>query len=227
MESNNLFITHSRIVLMSVLLLIAHCLLPTECNAQTWNEWFKQKKTQRKYLAKQIVLLQVYLGYVKKGYDIASNGLNTIHNIKNGDFNLHRDFFGSLKNVNPHIVNSAKVADIMAFQVYILRDIRKVNEFCKSNNQFTPREVRYVAQVYSNMLFLTDASISELLMIIRSNQTEMKDDERLMRIDKLYDDMVDKHAFVKAFDNDVHVLAKARQQEQRETESLRKQYEII
>lgn len=206
---------------------ILFCLSVSTIQAQTWNEWFKQKKTQKKYLVKQIALLHLYLGYLKKGYEIANKGLTTIHNIKNGDFNLHRDFFGSLKNVNPHIANSAKVADIIAFQVYIIRDIRNVNNFCKNNEHFTAEEIRYVAAVYSNMLFLTDASISELLMIIRSNQTEMKDDERLMRLDKLYDDMIDKRAFVQSFDNDVRLIAKEREREQRSIEMLGKQYDTI
>jgi hypothetical protein len=214
-----------------LLIIITGILVSTTAPAQTWNEWFKQKETQKKYLVKQIALLRVYLGYLKKGYEIADKGLTTIHNIKNGDFNLHRDFFGSLRNVNPHIANSAKVGDIIAFQVYIIRDIRNVNNFCRNNTHFTPEEIRYVAAVYSNMLFLTDVSISELLMIIRSSQTEsdgyrMKDDERLMRIDRLYDDMLDKHAFVQSFDNDVRIMAREREREQHEIELMRKQYEI-
>lgn len=208
-------------------ILVTGILLSTTSPAQTWNEWFKQKKTQKKYLAKQIVLLRLYLGYLKKGYEIADKGLTTIHNIKNGDFNLHRDFFGSLKNVNPHIKNSAKVADIIAFQVYIIQNIKRVNYFCKNNEYFTPEEIRYVAAVYSNMLFLCDASISELLTIIRSNETEMKDDERLVRIDRLYDDMLDKHAFVQSFDSDVRLIARERERETRSVERVYKQYGTI
>lgn len=208
-------------------IIVTGILLSTTSPAQTWDEWFKQKKTQKKYLAKQIVLLRLYLGYLKKGYEIADKGLTTIHNIKNGDFNLHRDFFGSLKNVNPHIKNSAKVADIIAFQVYIIQNIKRVNNFCKNNEYFTPEEIRYVAAVYSNMLFLCDASISELLTIIRSNETEMKDDERLVRIDKLYDDMLDKHSFVQSFDSDVRLIARERERETRSVERMYKQYETI
>lgn len=210
-----------------IMILIAGMILSTAAPAQTWNEWFKQKKTQRQYLAKQIALLQVYLGYLKKGYEIADRGLTTIHNIKNGDFNLHRDFFGSLKNVNPHIKNSAKVADIIAFQVYIIQNIKRVNNFCKTNEYFTPEETRYVAAVYSNMLFLCDASISELLTIIGSNETEMRDDERLVRIDRLYDDMLDKHAFVQSFDSDVRLIARERERETRSVERVHKQYGTI
>lgn len=208
-------------------IIVTGILLSTTSPAQTWDEWFKQKKTQKKYLAKQIVLLRLYLGYLKKGYEIADKGLTTIHNIKNGDFNLHRDFFGSLKNVNPHIKNSAKVADIIAFQVYIIQNIKRVNNFCKNNEYFTPEEIRYVAAVYSNMLFLCDSSISELLTIIRSNETEMKDDERLVRIDRLYDDMLDKHAFVQSFDSDVRLIARERERETRSVERMHKQYETI
>ncbi|MBX2914553.1 MAG: hypothetical protein KF856_04665 [Cyclobacteriaceae bacterium] len=207
--------------------IVTGILLSTTSPAQTWDEWFKQKKTQKKYLVKQIALLRVYLGYLKKGYEIADKGLTTIHNIKNGDFNLHRDFFGSLKNVNPHIKNTAKVADIIAFQVYIIQNIKRVNNFCKNNEYFTPEEIRYVAAVYSNMLFLCDASISELLTIIRSNETEMKDDERLVRIDRLYDDMLDKHAFVQSFDSDVRLIARERERETRSVERMHKQYETI
>lgn len=206
-----------------ILFLMFLTLAATDCaNAQTWNEWFKQKKTQKKYHYEQIAALQMHLDNLKKGITIVYKGLTAIHNIKNGDFNLHRDFFGSLKKVNPRISNSAKVADIIAFQVYIIQNLKKINNYCKNNESFTAEEIRYVALVYSNMLFLTDASISELLDIIRSDKSEMKDDERLNRIDKLYEDMLDKHAFVTGFGNEVVLLSHQREKEKREAEILRK-----
>ena len=92
--------------------------------AQTTDEWLNQKATQKKYLLQQIAALQVYLGYAKKGYTIVTSGVNTIRNIKNGDFNLHRDFFSRLKNVNPAIRRYAKVADIISYQVKIIRQTK-------------------------------------------------------------------------------------------------------
>jgi hypothetical protein len=212
-----------------ILTILSIALFISYANAQTpkFKEWFKQKKTQKEYLAKQIALLQLYLGYLKKGYDIASKGLNTIENIKNGDFNLHRDFFSSLKNVNPSIANSAKVADIIAFQVYIIQNLKRVNSFCASSKQFTPNEIYYVTKVYRNMLYMSDINISELLTIIRANETEMKDDERLNRLNKLYDDMLDKHAFVKSFEGDVRMIAREREREKRAIEAARKQNDLI
>lgn len=198
-----------------------------DSSAQTPDEWFKQKETQRRYLHKQIALLKLYAGYLKKGYDIAQDGLTTIQNIKDGDFNLHRNFFRSLKEVNPRIGNSAKIADIMVLQIYIVRELKGVSEFCNANEIFTPEEIRYVADVYTNMILLCDDSISELLVVIRSNESEMKDDERIVRIDKLYEDTLDKLAFAKAFGNDTRLLAKERAKEAFDFNTLRKHYDII
>jgi len=209
-----------------LLIVITGVLLSTTAPAQNWNEWFRQKKTQRNYLIRQIALLRVYLGYLKEGYEIADRGLTTINNIKNGDFNLHRDFFGSLTNVNPHIANSAKVADILAFQVHIVQNLKRVNDFCKSNKQFTPEEMRYVTAVYTNMIALVNASMAELLMVVQPNQTEMKDDERLTRIQHMYDETREQHAFTKALDDDLRLIAAERQRDSRSLEQVRMYHNI-
>jgi hypothetical protein len=200
------------IIRITVLLQTANCLLPTECSAQTWNEWFKQKKTQRKYLVEQIAALKVYLGYVKEGYQIVQRGLYTIDNIQNGNFNLHRDFFSSLKNVNPAIAKSVKMADIMMFQIGILRDVNQIRKQATSENKFTPQEIHYLSKVCSNLLFLSDANIAELTSLITSGNLEMKDDERLLRINKIYNEMQDQFAFAHEFNASAQSLSAARKE---------------
>jgi hypothetical protein len=209
--------------LIIILTLITGC-FTSDSQAQNWNEWFKQKKTQRRYLIKQIALLKVYITQVKKGITVVRRGLNTVENVKNGEFNLHKDFFSYLNNVNPAIANSAKVADIIAYQVFIMRQLNSVNRYCRNNKQFTPEEVRYVGDVYTNMLVLCDANLAELLSIIRSNKTKMTDDERLGRIDWLHEDMLDKQRFVKSFDRDVRYIGLNREHEQLELDALAVNY---
>ncbi len=187
-------------------------------NAQTWNEWFKQKKTQRKYLVEQIAALKVYLGYVKDGYQIVQRGLYTIDNIQNGNFNLHRDFFSTLKNINPAITKSVKMADITMFQIGILRDVNQITRLARTENKFTPQEIYYLTKVCSNLLFLCDANISELTSLITSGNLEMKDDERLLRINKIYDDMQDQFAFAHEFNASTQSIRAARKKTQHETE---------
>ena len=61
--------------------------------AQGLQEWINQKATQKKYLLQQIAGLQIYIGYVEKGYSIAKKGLNTIGDLKDGHFSLDKVFF--------------------------------------------------------------------------------------------------------------------------------------
>lgn len=208
---------------MKKLILIVALLMTVvtvESQAQNWSEWFKQKKTQRRYLLKQLALLKVYIGYVKKGVTVVRRGLNTVENVKNGEFNLHKDFFSYLDNVNPLIANSAKVADIIAYQIFILRQLNEVNRYCRGHGKFTAEEVRYVADVYANMLVLCDANLAELLSIIKPGKTKMTDDERLNRIDYIHDDMLDKRRFVQSFDQDVRYIGFNRQHEQYELDRM-------
>lgn len=121
-----------------IFLLAGLCFTIHHTKAQTFAEWFRQSETQKKYLLQQIAALHVYLGYAKKGFEIANKGINTVRNIKNGDFNLHRDFFNSLKNVNPNISRFAKVADIIAFQVSIVKQSKDALQTIKQSKQFTP-----------------------------------------------------------------------------------------
>src|SRR5674476_818487 len=87
--------------------------IAADSHAQTWDEWFAQKQTQKKYLLQQIAALQTYISTAEKGYKIASDGIHTISNIKNGELNLHSLFFNSLKTVNPKIKNATIVAEII------------------------------------------------------------------------------------------------------------------
>lgn len=194
-------------------------------SAQTWNEWFKQKKTQRRYLRKQIALFKVYLGYLKEGYEIADKGLTLIGDIKDGDFTLHKDYFGSLKKVNRYLANSAQVVDVFELQLQVIHGIREVNTFCQDNEYFTPEEIHYIARVYLNMLSLTGQSIDELLTIITSGESEMTDDERLQRVSELHADMQDKTAFVQCFAADVGMIAAERERQRNTIEFMKKQYQ--
>lgn len=176
-------------------------------NSQTLGEWTQQKKTQKKYLLQQIAALQVYYNYAKKGYDIARKGINTVKDIKKGDFNLHEEFFTSLKNVNPEISKYAKVADIIAYQIRIIKQKKQTILGILETKQFTTDEIDYCKNVFDNLLDECGKTIDELLMVITWGVLEMKDDERLKRVDKLYFDMQDKYSFCSSFSREMGLLS--------------------
>ena len=192
--------------------------------AQNAKEMFRQKKTQRAYLIKQIALLRVYLGYVKKGYDIAQKGLTMIHHIKHGEFQLHDAFFTSLENVNPHIANSARVAAILSRQVALFRQVADLKHRYSSDDNLSADEILYLTRVFNNLLLHLEESAADLLVIIRSGQTGMEDNERITRIDKLYAEMLDQHAFVETFSSGVGSLVISRAKERASGEWTAAQY---
>jgi hypothetical protein len=182
---------------------------------------FNQKAGQIKNLIKQIALLKVYIGYLEKGYDIAKKGLTTITDIKNGDLHLHLDNFNGLKAINPKIKKYAKVADIIIFQIQIVQVYKKTVKQIKDNELFSADEVDYVNSVFTKLLEQSGINIDELITLITVGEYEMKDDERLKRIDVLETDMQDMYAFAQNFGQGAQVLSLHRNREKGEVQTSR------
>lgn len=195
-------------ILLFILLLCSQSLF-----GQNSEEWLNQKKTQEKYLKQQIAALQVYIGYAKTGYKIVNIGLTTVQNIKKGDFNLHRDFISSFSNVNPKIKGYAKVADIIAYQLRIIKQTKELLKGAREAGQFTTNELDYCSMVIDNLLNSSLDNIEELINIITSGELSMKDNERIKRIDALYADMQDKYSFVSSFSEEMGLLTVQRMRE--------------
>ena len=58
-------------------------------SAQTFSEWFSQKKTQIKYLQQQIAALAAFTDDLQDGYHIIQKGTGVISDLCQGDFELH------------------------------------------------------------------------------------------------------------------------------------------
>ncbi|MGH2622496.1 MAG: hypothetical protein ACRDE7_02430 [Sphingobacterium sp.] len=189
--------------------------------AQTFAEFFSQKKKQKEYLLKQIAGLQLYIGYAKKGYDIVGSGINTVKDIKNGEFGLHTAFFSSLKVVSPVIRNNSKIAEIIGLQVAISKSFDAVRDdaFLSAGDR------EYIASVRSKVLEECLIDLEELLLVITSGKVEMAEDERLVRLDQVYAGMKDKSAFTQRFTDEVALLLSQKQSEQRSINQIRRYYE--
>jgi hypothetical protein len=200
---------------MKKLLIISIVLLCAEnLSAQTSSEWFRQKATQKKYLIQQIAALQVYSGYLSKGYSIAKNGINTIKSIKNGDKLQHSNYFNSLITVNPQIKRLKKVSGIIAMQLSITKQSGNAIKSFRNNHHFTPTEITYIQGGFEKLLSDCAKNLDELLNLITNGNLQMKDDERIKAIDKLYLEMEDKQQFIRAFTNNAAGLSIQRSNEE-------------
>jgi Na+-translocating ferredoxin:NAD+ oxidoreductase RnfG subunit len=177
--------------------------------AQTFAEWFSQKKTQRKYLQQQIAALQVYSGYLKQGYGIATNGLGSISDYLNSENNLHNTFYNRLKTADPVVKNNTMVKDILAWQQDILKRTGEINQV----SGMTAAERSYLSGVCKAVLNDCDQQLSTLQNVINDNKVEMSDAERLALVTKVHSAMLANYQFTSGFAAQVKLLAIRRQQE--------------
>lgn len=145
-----------------------------------------QKQKMIKNLIAQVALFQTFMGKAKKGYKIVGDGIHLIRDIKNGEFNLHNDYFNSLSSVNPQVKKYAKVAAIMQYEYEILQTCEKTLRQIKSSNRYSPGETSYIQKVFDRLLEETSGNMDELALIIKDGEVKMSDDQRIKRIDKLY-----------------------------------------
>lgn len=201
------------------MLFVVGC-LDADAQVPRFKEFFKQKKTQREYLIKQIAALKIYFQYLKKGYEIAGKGLNAVGDIKDGSFDLDKGYLNSLKQVSRVVKNSAKVDDILLYSHHVKVAFRKLYEDCESDENLSPEEIRYVQAVYTNMLRGCNASLDELDLIVTAGETEMSEDERLQRLDKVYLDMLEKYSFTQDFVGSTRLLCLERAKEKHQVSQL-------
>jgi hypothetical protein len=197
-----------------LLIIFIMVLCAANLSAQTWDEWFQQKSTQKKYLLEQIAALQVYSGYLSKGYSVANDGLKTIKSIKNGDLLQHTNYFTLLETVNPQIKRYKKVAGIIAMQISIVKRSGNAIKSYRNNHHFTPTENTYLQSVYNTLISDCAENLDELLDLITDGKLQMKDNERIESIDKIYVDMQDNQQFARVFSNNAAGLSIQRSNEE-------------
>ena len=168
------------------------------------------QEKQREVLLKQIAAFKVYIEYAQKGYSIAKKGLNGIGDFKRGELDLHTDYFNSLKIINPKVKGYGRVAQIITLQVKILNRNRHTIRYVNQSDLFHGDEVAYIKRVMERLLKNCDTTLDDLTEVLLQEHLEMKDDERLERIDMLYQNMLANYSFCEDFGNQTRVLGLSR-----------------
>lgn len=164
------------------------------------------------------------LSDMKKGYQILSGGYNTIKNIAEGNFNLHKAFLDGLLEVSPAVRNYRRVADIVNDQVILIKEYHNAYGRFKQDNNFNTEELDYLGNVYDNLFQGSLLNLDELLTVITAGKARMSDDERLREIDRIYAGMEDKLMFLRRFNNNTTILAIQRAKERNDAQTIGKIY---
>ena len=187
------------------------CCITMQLKAQTWGEIFDQKKTQNEYLLKQIAAFKIYRNYLIKGYQIAQGGLKAISDLKKGEFNLHREFFNSLKTINPVVANNPQIAAIFDLEQGISNSFKTLNFSGLSSS-----EIDYINSVKKKVLEESNQDLESLSAILKPDQLEMQDNQRIQRINELHQSMVSKYQFTKTFISGIILLQNQKEKEKQE-----------
>jgi hypothetical protein len=161
------------------------------------------------------------LADLKKGYEIVTTGYNTIKNLSQGNFELHKVFLDGLMEVNPAIRNYKRVGDIISYQVLLVKEYKAAFQHCKASGLFKPDEIEYMGRVYGRLFDASLKNLDDLFTVITANKLRMSDQERLSAINKIFLDMEDKLTFLRHFNNSNAVLSLQRAKEQKEVDNMR------
>ncbi len=193
----------------------------TAVQAQSFAEWFNQKKTQIKYLTQQIAALQACRTSLEQGYAMMKSEWGAIGNFKNGEFGLHQDYYNSLLAVNPRVKSSVNLSTIQAEQQSIVSQFNAI----KNLNGLQADELAYINSVRQNIIDQCSKDLDDLQAVLSAGELQMTDDERIQRINQITAAIKDKYVFTCSFVNQVRLLAMQRNKDDQNTQTLRRYYE--
>lgn len=174
----------------------------------------------------KLAQLKQILSDMKKGYEIVSTGYNTIRNISQGNFALHKTFLDGLMEVSPAVKNYKRVSDIIRYQILLVKEYKSAYLRFKQSGNFSPGEVKYLGSVYVGLFKQSLKNVDDLITIITDGSLRMSDDERLKAIDEIYTAMQDKLLFLRHFNKNTTVLAVQRTREKKNVNAAQKLYGI-
>lgn len=164
------------------------------------------------------------LADMKKGYDIISKGYNTIKDLSEGNFNLHKAFLNGLMQVSPAVRKYRRIGDIVSDQLTLVKEYKRAFNRFKRNKNFNAEEIKYISHVYDNLFRESLDNLDQLLIVVTAGKLRMSDNERLEAIDRIYADMQDKLQFLRHFNNHTTILALQRAKEQHDAVTLQNIY---
>ncbi len=177
---------------ITVILILSAFLFEARLSAQTWNELFRQKETQKKYLLLQVGALKIQSGLLNEAGQIAEFGLNAIGTWRNLEKGLHEDFFISFKRLGPLSNRALEKLHNSGLHPLILRDRIRKSELQGLSLSKDQLFLHWNSKVHQGMLRRCEFFLAELNLIL-GNNLEMDDNDRSALLDSLGRDILQLH----------------------------------
>lgn len=190
---------------------------------------FSQKAKAQTAEAEQLLLnweklvqLKAVLQNLYDGYTILEKGYNAVKDLSEGNFSLHQTFLDGLLEVSPAVKNYRRVADILNYQLRMVKESKAAFNRFKEGGTLTPEEIEYLGAVYTRLLRRSIAGLDKLALVLTAGELRMSDDERLGAIDRIYSGILDQYSFLRDFNNRTALLSLQRLGEKAQVEHSKK-----
>lgn len=194
--------------------------------AQTFSEWFRQKKTQKEYLIAQVAGLQMYIGHARDGYRILRQGWDMVGRARDGEFVLHRDFLTGLSAISPAVKKHNGIPRFVERQQLLLREIKLAKKLLAAHARIKTGEGEYLEKVLDGGLRLALELMDGLVMTALEPGLEMDDAERTARIGALNARLEELYVFIRAFNAENYKLLRHRAWESADYKVLQELHKI-
>jgi hypothetical protein len=201
-------------------------LVQSEAQCQTFNEWFKQKKTQKRYLIEQIAALQLYLKNLKQGYTVVKKGLNLVGEITGNSYSMDNIYLKSLLDVKATLTNSDLSESIQHTEQNIRNRLMLfVDRIDKNAGLITTEESAYLKKVVEKVESLTDEQVAIARSAKSSNEFQMTDANRIQILTNVKLELQGVESFLGQADGELTRLVIQRQKESQELNELKILYQ--
>ncbi|WP_290969645.1 hypothetical protein [Flavobacterium sp.] len=148
-----------------------------------------------------------------------SKGLNFIGDAKKGEVDLHGDYFTSLLKINPKVRSYYKAAEIISMQLKIMKICKRTLADLKTADLFHGSELDHIERSLERLLQNCGDTLEQLLVITTDAKLELKDDQRIGRIDALHKIMLEDYNFCISFSSDARLLSVSRKAEKKNSKN--------
>ena len=211
-----------KIRIFTVTLLFACFMNAADTKAQTIADAIQQLALDYQKLAGLKSMLQE----MYKGYELVSNGYNSVKNISKGNFDLHDAFLNGLMLVSPTVRKYPRVKDIITEQTLLVSEYKSAYSSFKQDKHISVSEISYMTDVYNSLISQSLENISELTLVMADNKLRMSDNDRLQLIDHIYTTGHDQLTFLRSFNAQAQSVALSRATNANDQQALKKLYGI-
>ena len=201
--------------IISCTVLLVLLVLPAKVTAQM------QELQQLALNIEKLSQFRAILRDMKKGYEILTDGYNTVKDLTQGNFTLHETFLDALLQVSPRVRNYKRVGQIIDYQITLVERHSDARERFGVTSLYTQNELSYMDRVYDRLFDESLRNLEELTMVLTSGQARMSDNERIEIIDGIYDSMQQKVLFLGEFNNEASLLGLQRAKAQQDISAMR------